>query len=526
MNLRLSAHRHFLILPAFLCLLSVSLLSASSSTNASITRQADPKIERFPAVIAWGDAQAMVWSDTLVDRAGSVPRLLSGPMLIKTDGIVEMDAADLHLTGLYGGAYVTVRGGVVTVAALTAPMLATSGRRSVLIPAGLQWSGSDRIASYDAGVTQWAKSRSLSAVPTAFKRAQLMQLESFPAVALPTRSAGSSLDRFLSSLAFDGWRLPAAQQRVHRLYEEEVFRELTRCVREGDRDCVMEIVHDADNEEHLSGRRGQGILASLLSQVSGDSVMTNMLLTALMHDDRLWLLASIHPQWRLPAWGVDHPTPSREMCMLHLFVLPQSDVLADALPVVILQRWEQEAADLLALDADPRSLLNHLVEVLVPVVRTETTLGYPERARTLAASLMSIVAERKELLSPAASAAVRSFSQLGDEPLDATVHEETTSAASSSEGGTQPFDPEQVAGLAEELLRESGAAFTVQTSFKALTSSQVNVMGIVFSGVRGDASYDFLLDTARGMVSAVVVGGRPLPNTLSLREFVRWARLQ
>ena len=212
--------------------------------------------------------------------------------------------------------------------------------------------------------------------------------------------------------------------------------------------------------------------------------------------------------------------------MLHLFVLPQSDVLADALPVVILQRWEQEAADLLALDADPRSLLNHLVEVLVPVVRTETTLGYPERARTLAASLMSIVAERKELLSPAASAAVRSFSQLGDEPLDATVHEETTSAASSSEGGTQPFDPEQVAGLAEELLRESGAAFTVQTSFKALTSSQVNVMGIVFSGVRGDASYDFLLDTARGMVSAVVVGGRPLPNTLSLREFVRWARLQ
>ncbi|MDD5026496.1 MAG: hypothetical protein PHH13_03940 [Candidatus Peribacteraceae bacterium] len=525
MNLHLSAHRHFLILPVFLFLLLISLFGASSSQNASIMRQTDPKIERFPAVISWGvHAQAMVWSDTLVDRAGSVPRLLSGPLLVKTDGIVEMDVADLHLTGMNGGTYVTVRGGVVTVAALTTSMLATSGQRSVLIPAGLQWSGNGRIASYDAGVTQWAKSRALSAVPATFKRTQLMQLESFPTVSLPTGSVDFSPGRFFS-FAFNGWRLPAAQQRVDRLYEEEVFRELTRCIQEGDRECVMEILHDADNEEDLSDQRGQGILASLLSQISGDSVMTNMLLTALMRDDRFWLLATIHPQWRLHAWGVDHPTPSTEMRMLHLFVLPQSDVWVDALPIVILRRWEQEAADLLTLDADPRSLLNHLVSVLVPIVHTETILGYPERARILATSLTNIVVEYKELLSSTASVAVQSLSQPGDEPFDVITHD-LEAAASSSERSMQSFDPERVVGLAEELLRESGAAFTVQTSFEALDASRVRVTKIVFSGVHGDLSYDFLLDTVQRTVSGVVVGGRPLPNELSLQEFVRWARLR
>ncbi len=119
-------HRWLVAAPLFALCFVVSMSDALFPVTAAVTSNAIYKTD----------------STTILDTtSGAVLR--EGTVMVSSEEWTTLTAGSLQLSGWNGGFQVSVQQGVVTVAALTTPVLMSDGTRTALVPAFMQWKGTD-----------------------------------------------------------------------------------------------------------------------------------------------------------------------------------------------------------------------------------------------------------------------------------------------------------------------------------------------------------------------------------------------
>lgn len=151
----------------------------------------------FPATAAI-TASATYTTDgrTLLDTMSGA-QLREGTVLVFSPEWTTLQAGAFRLSGWNGGFQVTLQQGVVTVAALTTPVLISDGMHSTLIPAFMQWKGVS-LKTPDDTLQSWYAPRAVQSLPTFFVEDVLRALPaSTPVAGIALPAFVSTSDHFL-----------------------------------------------------------------------------------------------------------------------------------------------------------------------------------------------------------------------------------------------------------------------------------------------------------------------------------------
>lgn len=134
-----SSHRHFVAAPVFAFVVATTLLSgALSSASASLVPVEAEGIVQLPF-----GAVGRVSAGSAMDDSAAIPALTEGEMLVSGEHQLLLRSSHLFLMGFRGGYHVISDGAGLTVAALTTPVLLSTGAgERFIVPADMQWRGS------------------------------------------------------------------------------------------------------------------------------------------------------------------------------------------------------------------------------------------------------------------------------------------------------------------------------------------------------------------------------------------------
>lgn len=492
----------------------------------------------------------MAFADTSLDLRSAVPVLREGSAVIASEGIAEVDVRDLHLRALAGAYYVSATQEKLTVVAVTAPVLASQGGRRVLIPIGKQWSsGSDSLSTSDAGMEYWLRQRALHNPPRRFLLEQMQSVNVLP----PHEPASMSrLDASTDMLRPpDALLLESARKRTEAQLAIAALANLKSAAERGDAQEVERIFLDEQVAQALLTPDSMRVIAILAARSPHDSDVTRALLSWLVLDSDLWLIASIHPQFAALAWTFAVPALTVEERLLSWFALPVADLSPRGMNGVVVSRWKQQLGEYVDRDDARTEVLSAVIVHSAPVIEEMNEKRYPLRARSYADALHDVAADRGSLLSGEANDALARLSQLQSlvsGPVDVAAYAdlpevavaETEMPESEVTVEARPVEqeeakveaplpdsglaPAEVESRAREILREAGALFTVDTVLVVRDSRIVLVDRIVFSGPQRDRVITFELDVVAGRVAKVTENGKEYPYALWIEDFVRWAR--
>ncbi len=520
------AHRHFLAAPCFLLTIAAIALGGLGASSQEFVHW-----EEHPAgnVFSLTGVRGMVSLGGNIDISGEEIELREGSVLLSSDGLATLRASRFALLGLAGAFHATLQGDVLSVAAISSPVLILDGERRMLVPMGLQWRGTvSSLPSLDAGLGPWADARSAQSLPTHFQEDQLRRIALLP-------EPEETLPTSRMSLPLSFWKLsyllPKAQERWGERWSDGVLGVLRQRIERGDEEGARALLGDPRFADALSSARGAQVLLSLLLRAPEGSNLESSILSMLQEGhESLWLLTALHPRYRALAWTLPHPAVSEESQAALLFALPQSDILPEALLPFTLERWAQAVSSL----RDPVPFLEELVARLSPFIARLEEQGYPERARHLAQVLLflaephdsSLSLEARDLLQRMETMDQVSLDPVDWEALQAPAEEEVVSGEEEKEVADAPqdFNAQEAEGRAYQLLREAGGLFTIETELHALSPDVVHASSVVFASPAGERLFDLDIDVARGVVREVSVDGEEFPYEVPLRSFAEWAR--
>jgi len=517
---RIRRHRHLLILPVFLLLLGLSFLRAPRAVLGSLPA---PLGEfRDASVVQWEQGRAFLDDGSRFSPEEVVPSLTEGSALMFGEGLFTVRAGETELQGLSGAFHVTVRASAVTVAALTAPVLARSGSGMMLIPPGMQWRTQGAIATLEEGSTTWFADHTLKSIPTHFLREKLIALDQLYSpreeqVWEKMRSRGQL------ALVLKPLTLPQARERIEEHRSDAFLAQLQAAVRQGQTVRAALLLQDPELSALLALPQEREFFARIVVAAAEDLRLLTPLLQYLDRDPTLWLLAGLHPalRERIQATQAQPKLPAEET-IVALLVLPQSDVLSKPLPAMLLEAWVERFKEAVWGRTDAAQLLQGFAVTLTDLAQRQWRQEYPQRALELTRALL-VVAERYPTFLSGADRERLDRILRGD--MVAIVPQEEVfeeMPKSEEEAQTSAFAPQEVERLAYELLRDSGALFTVETSITASAADTALVRGVIFSSAGGDHTYDCTLNVQTHEVSQIVKDGSMLPNALSLGAFVVW----
>jgi len=494
-------HRHFIAAPLFVFFLVVSFTSYSGNLTASL-KDSD---ETSDVIQLAEGAQIFVTSGSVFEQEDGRSFLQEGSILIRGQGIVKIDAGSLHLTGLHGAFYVTVHSDVVTVAALTAPVLVSGSSERVLVPAGLQWRGED-----------------LSEIPMVFKREQMELLAGFPKI-ITEDPVTSGKTRSLITSPFILLELPASRARRIIEQEDAILAEASSLAQAGDSEGLRMLISDPENEELFASEQGLSVLAQLLELTEEYPPLKPVILNKLLADSDLWIIASIHPYLRANSWALSHPVLDHASEILHLMAFPISNTQSEPLSDAIVQKWEDDLISFLDTASDSDVILESLSEMLIQQYRSFVRRDYPQRAAQVLSVLTNLEQRYTLEFSDELKSELKTL-RTGEriDLIPEAPAEEATEVV--VEEMAPSLTPQEVEERANTLLNDAGAVFTVQTTIDLEPPSIAVIEGIVFSTAQGDRMFAFYLDVISGNVSRVVSDDRTYPFELPLTAFVEWLR--
>lgn len=170
-------HRLFIAFPLFLGMLGMSVLSG---LRAEVIVQDAPEngvirtVKDHPETLVLGNkavARAMPGAIILDDE--TMPILSDGDALIVSPKDFSVSVKGLTLTGFDGALQVIRTNDVVTVVALTTPVLVHGSGGSVLIPVRRQWTVPSALHAPEEGMQRWLTERTTVAVTEDQLRIQL-----------------------------------------------------------------------------------------------------------------------------------------------------------------------------------------------------------------------------------------------------------------------------------------------------------------------------------------------------------------
>ncbi len=494
-----TSHRHFIAAP----LLTVALLTSFLlSSGARMT-------------------------GALVSSAPEHHQILNeGTALVGSEGIMKLDVPAGSITGLGGGFHISQYSDVLTIAAITAPVILRTEGGLLLVPAGMQWRGNPtELPTLEDGFDVWASARHVETLPLEFIQEQMaaLRIENslLPAAesSMPTQSDITSILRFSE-----------ANERAEKLWEQRVFGHLRYLLEQGRIEEARDLLK-AEDVLFASSPLAQSVFPILLARNSSDAGIAMELMSRITDED-VRTLSAIHPLYRDVAWTMGDLASSEESQLLRLLTLPKSDIAYERISELAVSKWLSDAEAHLASLKDPKPLLTELTSVLLDVSSRSSALGYPERSGRYRDAVFALAKGREEFLSAdliselkdlaiSSRVSLRPEDSAEEVPLpEVSNQEEAVPAAASEPPANAAALESQVYGI----LKNAGALFTVETTIEAITGDTVSVSGILFSSASGDRSVSFTLTFSNLSVSHVTVDNERLPFGMALTEFLEWVK--
>ncbi|MDP7646196.1 MAG: hypothetical protein QF400_03465, partial [Candidatus Peribacteraceae bacterium] len=223
-----------------------------------------------------------------------------------------------------------------------------------------------------------------------------------------------------------------------------------------------------------------------------------------------------HPAYQRTAWALERPALSQEEQLVDLISFPQSDILQEAAPSAVLNRWLEDTKSVVEFVDDDEELINEILKLIMESIDSFKQYGYPQREKNYSRVLIQIANEYgKSITVP----------EIKEEEVPAESVEDTepsrsepVSAELSTSSPEPELTPDQVKAQAYQILRDFGALFTVNTSIEPVSSETAKVNGVIF----GNEVRNFTLNVINSEVSDVEYQGKILPYSLGIDKYVEW----
>lgn len=436
--------------------------------------------------------------------------LEEGSALLSDKGLIKLTSGEYDFLGMNGAFFVSLQNEDLSVAALSSPVLVRKNSKVVLLPVGHQWRSSDG---------------SMQNVPEHFLKEKLRE-----ASQLDNEEISGADDLHLSTYNPSIFMFPEAMERQRERWAKEVVELLRIYIEQDNDDKALDLLDDPEFSEAFSSKSGHRVLALILADLPNGSDLEAPILSLLLEDKDIWLVASIHPAYRARTWTLASPETDDEEIRARLSALPQSDAIGEGIKEFTMRRWVQAVR---ALD-DP-AFAEELIFALQPLVGRAEETGFPQRARRLAAALQEVGVAFEADLSMEALKLLLELDELTKVEVEAIEIEEPSFAPSpfaeatgdrdgASEGKEEAeattFDAAQAEARAHKILTEAGALFTVNTRLQAVSADTVHIKSIIF----GDRLMDFDLNVRTQTIGAVQMEGERFPYEMKLDGFVEWAK--
>lgn len=161
-------HRHLLAGPLCLGLLCISMMADYSGELRTLgaTVRAPVMIDQDPVVTMMDPQTIAQLQSGSLEWEGDDARLVTGEILVSGSSDLSLYTDNWHLVGFDGAFFAVSQGGVITVAALSTPVVVSSEDLLQVVPVG--W--------------QWKEGAEMTAIPSNFFRRQLQHLSALPEV--------------------------------------------------------------------------------------------------------------------------------------------------------------------------------------------------------------------------------------------------------------------------------------------------------------------------------------------------------
>lgn len=531
---RNARHRHFLAFPLFLLMLGTGVLGGGSTrlqaeilpavTISAISARRQDRFFTLPRGIG-----GLLREDGILSDDGELLSLEEGTVILASDGLVRLRIGDVIFSAFHGGLLATRSGDKFSIHALSSPVLLARDSFRILIPAGMQgsWTSEDSVpweASLPAVVSQL---QGFSIIMPDLLHDELETLSSVALPPIPEFPIASAISPVLTQFA-----LPAAQNRMAEQSARSQLREVRSAVESGDAESVHALLRESATVALLSSPDlPDDVLPALLAHASLQPSVSQELI-GYVSDADVWLLLSLHPEYRSAAWETPGPlSVPLSVRVLRWFQLPSSDI-GEAVPARAVAQWREQLEKYLQTTEHPDEFLEPLLQSMKDYRSFAEQNGYPERLRRYAHVLRQTVEPFAGTLSVDAQALYADWKKIDDiapyteppslpAPAEPVTAQETSSEA--PEAQQEPFDPSATEAAVKKMLLVSGALFTTQTVLHAGSESSVTVQGVVFASAQAEHRYDFTMELPAKRLSHIRQDGREFPYGIGLEAFAKWA---
>jgi hypothetical protein len=520
-------HRHFVALPAFLLLVSMSFADSDgdvsrviSSVTSSFSSTED---STFPA----GTYGEVIEGDLLVDN-GLV--LTSGIVRLGSQSQMTLSIDSLTLTVFDGGLYAAKTNDSVTIAAITSPVFVTHGDQRVIIPVGMQWNFSgDSIDPLTAGFKDWMHARKLSPLPSHFLEEQIIALhlaEQRAVEDVPALRSYLPVD----ALSVDTLLLPVSLASEQDERADHVLGVVRKAIEDNNTVYLAELSQNEEVSLAIKSLRGRRMLGVLLSQRDLSTAMRMEVLLRIADTESLWSVTSFHPEYRDVAWSLIGPDVSIESQLARAFLFPFSLFSAEEVSDFVLDRYRMTILGMVQSVGDSSLFVDNILDAHLTLIDRLETKGYPRRAAHMSDTLVALI-DSMESQTEAMTNALEYLSL--SSAIDLTPLPEKrvleVEVKKTPEPEPEPvasevvYGPLEVEAMAQVLLQDSGALFTTQTGIAAYADNKARVSGIYFSAPTEDRKVAFTLDVYTKIVSEIEINGQSdFPYEPSFAGFVEW----
>lgn len=522
-------HRHFVALPMVLLAVALGFTDASmhfpsilSSVSTVLQAESDERFTFDTGVYGIVYAGGEMQSNDGID-------LRSGSLLLASRGRMDVQIGSFTVTSFDGVIHLTKGTTSVSIAAITAPVFVSSGDKRIVVPVGMQWEGDSSLASLSDGFAQWMRGRVVRPLPTHFIERVLSDVSII-------RKPESTLPRVqyvlpIELLPAEDILLPVSERNKQQEQYEHILGYVRFVVENNDTERFEEIAAMLSVSDAMQSKRGQSVLAELLSHTSDSSTtMRMLLLQQLISDESLWMVSSFHPHYRDIAWALFEPDVSMESQLTRVFLFPYSFFASEDFSEFVLDRYAVAVHGIADAVGQKESFVEHLLEAHLPLVEKLEQRGYPLRAEFLVQTLqesISAFAAPTEFMKEARTELLQRDA-ISLDPLPPKKEPEQHEEPSEPEENQEPevtLTPAQVEEAAYAMLEKAGALFTVHSSVSADMPNTARVTDIVFSSPTKDRSVRFSLNVVSGIVSSIEIDGNTdFPYEPTFDGFVSWIR--
>ncbi len=363
-------HRHFVAAPLVLAGLMMIWGTVSGPPLAAVRASV---LTDAPVRLIGGSVQG----DVLAVAEGVVRLAATGSVLVRAEGMVEVESAGVRLRVASGIARIGRSDGVLTVEAVSAPVLARLAHDLVAVPAGMRWEWSgEALPTLDDGLFAWWTARRPQPLPVH---------RTFTTLALSGATLPSALPLARDVKAGDPWSaaltLPAASVRWQERSAADLLADVEDALLLRSASGALAAIAHARDAGVFASITGQARLPALLAAsdgLPGASVALAIEVAMQPHGNALLpLLPTASALAILPQVAADQ---TLEESLLAALLFPLADRGREALAASAVQTWSDGLLPLSQSLDQPEIFRSILRAELQAVVVEAKRNGWVERA--------------------------------------------------------------------------------------------------------------------------------------------------